>query len=1190
MKRVDDRARARFGSLSRARSSGAKLKALAGASASVMAVMMVVDSAYAQDAAAAAPPQQSSPTATAAPAAVGEVVVTGSRISRRDFTSNSPIVTVTGQSFVNTANVAVDATLNKLPEFKPAQDLQGINAGDIQPTAINTPGIATASLRGLGSNRNLVLVDGRRLTPVNGLNVIDLNTIPSAAIDHVETITGGASAVYGADAISGVVNFILKKNFQGLDLDTQYGIAQHGGDDREFKVSALFGTNFDGGKGNLTLGVEHYTRSPTLESNRPFFQRGWADPSTGTNALFQFAGAQYVPSNATGGCATGAAYASAFGATPPAGQAVPIPGLDANGLCLGGSSIIVAAPVYFNSDGTVWSPGSGGPFNYGAWAAGLYKGAVDGQQVAQQNVINVTPTLFGLPAASATTLKQNTTQNYVLAPLNRWTIFANAHYDITDNLTAFVTGNFASSETYTRQLPATLINGWGALIPYNAATDDPASPTYNPAVGHAVPAALATLLNGRVGPFPGAATFANYPVFGAGAGTTAANTPWQLNMVPDPNNSWLAPRTTDNRNTNFQITFGLDGKLPYRDWTWEAYGSHGQTLLYTESDGNIDLNRYQTLITQPNWGKGFNYTGNQYPLIGGGFGAGSATCTSGLYNAVFFNQKPSQDCIDAITANLQSASIVGQDVVEFDGQGTLFDLPAGPLKASFGADYRRDSLVFNPDTLQSENNFTDQVAGLYPAARVDAAVATSEGYGELTIPILRDVPFVRSLELNPGVRYSTYTNSSSGWTYKLTGDWAVNEWMRIRGGYNLAVRAPTVAESYLGQQEVFGGGSAYGDPCSTITNAPYGANPGAGGNVGGAAGAASARAICEAQMGPQGSNAYYTGAQPSNFTLPFGWQNQLGNTHLNPEKAHTWTAGVVFHSPVASPWLQRTQLSIDWYKIRVNGAIGFQNPDVVNAACYGQNVVGAGGAVDPTLLAAALNSQACQRSPRSTATGAALLTTVQFANLGKLETSGFDVQLNWGVAFDTVGMDSIPGSLNVNVLFNYLSHFVTNSGQPNAYDIDWAGTLGPAAGLGVNPGQYRYQLNTTVTYNVGPGSISLNWRHLPGAKPVTYYNASATTTGSPSGYLSATNTTYPVSSYDVFDLAATYNLTRRVTLRAGVDNLFDKDPPVTGATFLPSPLPAGTFAFVPSSGAGSTSENLYDAIGRRFYVGINARF
>jgi outer membrane receptor protein involved in Fe transport len=1146
----------------------AKRRALGAASVAVLSLGFG-GMAFAQ----AAGPAPAPAATPAAPATVQEVVVTGSRIAKKDFTSNSPIVTVNSQSFENTSNVAVDATLNKLPQFVAAQDLQGLNAGDIQPTAINTPGIATASLRGLGSNRNLVLVDGRRLTPVNGLNVIDLNTIPSAMIDHVETITGGASAVYGADAMSGVVNFILKKNFQGLDLDGQYSISQHG-DDREFKISGLFGANFADDKGNVTFGLEHYTRSPTYENKRDFFKKGWADPTTGTNALFQFAGAQYVPNSSTGGCATGAAYTSVFGAAPGNQQVVG----DSDGLCaLGGA---LAAPVYFNTDGSLWTPGSGGPFNYGAWAAGDYKGTVDGEAVANQTVINSGPwfydTIFGVPNPPApqtmTSLKENTLQNYVLSPMSRWSVFGSAHYDLSNDLSVFVQGNFASTETRTRQLPSTLINGWGALIPYNQATDDPSSPTYDPSAGHPVPAALASLLNARQGPF-------------GPLGTSAANTPWQLNFVPDPNSSWLPPRTTTNINDNWQLTAGLDGKLPFNDWTWEAYGSHGQTLLYTQSNGNVSLERYRTLVNAPNWGKGFDQLGNQGPVVGGGFGAGHATCTSGLYNSIFFNQAPTQDCLNALEINLQSSSIVGQDVVEFDSQGGLFELPAGELKASVGADYRSDSLKFTPDAQQSEFNFLDQVAGLYPAAAVDAAVDVKEGYGELSIPVLADMPFVRRFELNPGVRYSSYSNTKAGWTYKLLGDWSVNDWLRLRGGYNLAVRAPTVAESYLGLQEVFGVGSAYGDPCSTNTNAPYGANGTSNPN------AASAQAICRAQMGATGAGVYYAAPPPSNITLPFGWQNQIGNPNLNSEKAHTWTAGVVIRSPIESPWLDRTSLSVDWYKIKITGAIGFENPDVVNQACYSQVVTDSSGNVDPTALAAALASEPCQRSTRNTANGTANLTTIEYRNLGKIETSGFDVQLNWGADFADLGASAIPGSLQVSVLFNYLSHMTTNSGQPNAYDIDWAGTLGPAAGLGLNGGAFRYKLSTTVTYNVGPASVSVNWRHLPGAHASSYINASATTTQNPAGYLSATNETADVKAYNVFDLSGTYNLNRTYSLRAGVDNLFNTDPAITGATFtLPYSAASGIFPSVAGSGLGSTDESIYDSIGRRFYVGVRARF
>ncbi len=118
-------------------------------------------------------------------------------------------------------------------------------------------------MRGLGPNRNLVLIDGMRAVPVNATMAVDINTIPAAAIDRVEVITGGASSVYGADAVSGVVNFILKKNFQGINVDGQYGAMQngHAGNAR---LSALMGINSSDGRGNLMVGME-YDRREAVE-------------------------------------------------------------------------------------------------------------------------------------------------------------------------------------------------------------------------------------------------------------------------------------------------------------------------------------------------------------------------------------------------------------------------------------------------------------------------------------------------------------------------------------------------------------------------------------------------------------------------------------------------------------------------------------------------------------------------------------------------------------------------------------------------------------------------------------------------------------------------------------------------------------------------------------------------------------
>ena len=171
-------------------------------------------------------------TAQPTPAQEGEleeVVVTGSRIVRRDFEANSPIMTVEPSRFEESSTVAIESVVNQLPQFVPAAsqfEPDGDGTGGYSAGSTRTPGASMVSLRGLGSNRNLVLLDGRRAMPVNATGAVNTNNIPAAALARVETITGGASSVYGADAIAGVVNFVLKRDFEGLTA--RRAVRQHG--------------------------------------------------------------------------------------------------------------------------------------------------------------------------------------------------------------------------------------------------------------------------------------------------------------------------------------------------------------------------------------------------------------------------------------------------------------------------------------------------------------------------------------------------------------------------------------------------------------------------------------------------------------------------------------------------------------------------------------------------------------------------------------------------------------------------------------------------------------------------------------------------------------------------------------------------------------------------------------------------
>src|SRR4029077_6029031 len=212
-----------------------------------------------------------------------EITVTGSRILRRDYEANAPITTIDQSTFQATGTVGVETVLNQLPQFVPA--ITQFTTTDVQETANNSIGGAFVSLRGLGPNRNLVLIDGKRAQPFNAQMFVDTNMIPSSAIQRVELITGGASAVYGADAVGGVVNFILKDNFEGASVETRVSDTEHGGG-QEILVSGLLGVNAPNNRGNVMLGIDYASREKV-----ELWQRDWrvsdaANPATNPTAFF----------------------------------------------------------------------------------------------------------------------------------------------------------------------------------------------------------------------------------------------------------------------------------------------------------------------------------------------------------------------------------------------------------------------------------------------------------------------------------------------------------------------------------------------------------------------------------------------------------------------------------------------------------------------------------------------------------------------------------------------------------------------------------------------------------------------------------------------------------------------------------------------------------------------------------------
>ncbi|MEJ0038913.1 MAG: TonB-dependent receptor [Gammaproteobacteria bacterium] len=996
---------------------------------------------------------------------VKEVVVTGSRIVRPDFSSDSPTVSVSSQAFENTSQVSIDQQLNKMPQFVSGAN-QITSAGDGQATPTNTPGIATANLRGLGANRTLVLLDGRRTQPANASLVVDLNTIPAAAIDGVEIITGGAGSTYGADAVAGVVNFKLKRNFQGVTMSAQSGQTLEG-DGAQSQISALLGSNFADNKGNAMIGLTYSKRDAVLARDREFFRRAFTDPGTpGADGFPNFGG--YVPTAGQGYSQT--AVDSVFGAKGYAAGDVK------------NSSSIYFLPGATTAQASLFSINAGSVS--GRQAPGYTGGLGD----------------YSYKYLTNGNLASNAPNGFLSSPLERYSAFANGHYDFNDNVSMYAQANFQNTITKTQggaSAPAVL--QWGATVPYDAA--------------HPVPTDLQLLLDSR-GP----------------VGSAARTAAWTLNKELD----YMGQTNLTTKTNTYELLTGLRGNLGVKDWTYDFFASHGQTDMNQQSGGYVDLLAYQTLLNLPNYGANADFNNGRTGLL--------AHCTSGLNP--FVTTPVSQDCINIITAPLKTTTSIEQEQVEIDVQGALFALPAGDFRFAVGSDYRKNTFDYEPDRNISTQNINSLTVGLFDTTRTVGQIGVKEGYVEALVPVLKDIPAVKALNLNFGYRYSDYDTKTGGVsTWKATADWDLNDYVKIRGGRQNANRAPNVAELF--QPAVFSTVPwPDHDPCSIVTRAPYG-------NVATNPDRAKVQALCTTLSGGFPVDSNFNGNQSVYF--PLGRDLTQGNLDLQPEEAKTFTLGTVLRSPFESDYLRHLTVSIDYYDIDLEDAISPATTQTVYQQCF--NGLGTNPTYDP-------NNPYCKLIIRSPINGFWLATNAVYQNLGAVKTAGVDTQIDWNTTTPFIG--GLEGTLSANVNASWLQKYdvVNFKGGPTTH---YADTIGGPIGSPPYGAQFRWKFYTTVGYAVGPAGVNLAWRHLPSVRNV----ALAT---------NATATQLPTPSYDLFDLSARWSFGSTYELRAGVDNLLNKLPLTVGI------LPGVT------TSAGVTDLGSYDVLGRRFFVGGVAKF
>jgi outer membrane receptor protein involved in Fe transport len=1010
-------------------------------------------------------------SATAQEVAVEELVITGSRIPQPNLTSISP-VTVVGSAEVASRGVTrTEDLVNQLPQVFAAQGSTIANASN---------GTATVDLRALGSNRTLVLIDGRRLqagdpSSTAGNTAPDLNFIPATLINRVEVVTGGASAVYGSDAVAGVVNFIMEKDFEGVRLDAQYSVYQHKNnndtiqeivrrraagavDPRQFALpednvrdgettdlNIVIGANTPDGKGNVTAYAGFRNVEPVLQSNRDFSACNLNSSTT------EFGGYTCA------GSPTGApAYIIAGG---------------------GAGAEVVLDPA---------NPGEFREFN------------------ADRDAFNFAP------------------YNHFQRPDERYTLGAFARYEITPQAEVYAQLMFMDDRTSAQIAPSGI---FGANINVNCV---------NPLLSASQAAVLCAPDVDQVIDDP-----LNPSSIGLQTDADPSTPGQQANVTILRRNVEGGGRIADLRHTDYRGVIGLRGELG-DGFRYDVYGQYG-TVVYSQTYLNeFSLSRSARaldVIVDPRTGAPACRSAVPASVGGSGLDAGCVP-----YN-VFGIDGPSAASLGYVQVpGLQNGSIE-QTVVSGSISG---DLGQYGVKSPFaeegvgialGAEYRREALELRTDVSFSTGDLAGQGGATLPSS---GDYDLYELFGELRIPLVSDVPFIHALSAELGYRFSDYSLGFSTDTYKISGEWSPIEDLRLRGGFNRAIRAPNIVELFSTANVVLNGST---DPCEG--DAPD---------------------FTFEQCARTGVTAAQYGNIVTNTAGQYNGQTG-GNANLEPETSDTTSFGVVYR-PSFFPGFS---VSVDWYNIQIEDRIGQIGQDVTLQRC-----AETGEAFFCGLINRAPGTGSLWLSPN----GFIVDTTF---NTGKLEVEGLDIEANYRFDFDDFGMTSALqnyGGLSFNFVGSYLDHYLVTT-LPGDQPYDCAGLYGSVCTGTAVPSSaplvsWRHKLRVSwqTPWNL---ELSGTWRHVGEVDP----DATNPDTGAgdiPPGL----NQT--LDSQDYFDIAGSWQAMDKVTFRFGVNNVFDNDPPlVSSGGDGPSNCPTG-----PCSG--NTFPQTYDSLGRYFFVGARMDF
>jgi outer membrane receptor protein involved in Fe transport len=813
--------------------------------------------------------------------ATGEktIYITGSRIRRPDLESTVPVAILRSEDIYESANPNVGETLNNLPQLRSTFAQQNPGLG------IGIAGLNLLDLRGLGVRRTLVLVNGRRHVPSdlqNSAAAVDINSIPTELIERVDIVTGGNSAVYGSDAIAGVVNFILKDHFDGFEIRGGDSIPQYGRGGNQY-ISAIAGKNFGGGRGNITLAAEYTHQQRLFGSDVPWLSKvnGFvtvdADPAGTPNGSDGVPDAIFVHD-------IHSSTISRFGvvsilennnANAPCGKGIPNPTAQTNYSC---DFIFGAGGQLVPLTGVRLGTGPNGSFIGG-----------NGDNNREDRLLSILP------------------KN------NRINVNLLGHYTFSDAATLFVEAKYSRARTTGSNSGPAFDQGTGVTFADARANIRLDNPFLDPV-------SRQLIIDQVVAGGGGTGLVAQAPLTAAQlAARNAAIANGSFRFVVAKNFTDLGIRDEDALRETYRFVVGLRGNLtPHVNY--EISANYGRANEKIQILGNVNVQRLLLALDagrDPATGQ-IKCRSQFDPASATAVRDvnGAATLASDIAACVPYNPFGAPNNAAARNYIVDNSGdhghLIQKDVTAFVSadSGGFFRLPGGPIAVVLGGEWRHEDAFFTADpNVQAGLTFENSLQTFNPPAQ-----QVTEGFGEINIPILKSMPFFESLTLSGAARVSHYNKAygSTGtvWAWNFGGEWAPIRDIRFRANYGKAVRAPNYTETAAPLVQNFANG--FLDPCHPS-------------RIG--AGTPARITNCQAALGN-----ILNDPQFLSFTsLATSLEIRSGsNPLLTAETSKSLTIGAV----ITPRFLPGFDATIDYYDIVVHNVISAASAQTIVNLCY----------------------------------------------------------------------------------------------------------------------------------------------------------------------------------------------------------------------------------------------------------------